>query len=271
MYESVSALRVGRPLTFQDSFERIEDKFLYPQARVQDLLELLQGYMPRSKAEGDAAFTLIESLYFDTPEHRFLADHLSGKKKRHKLRVRRYAANGVSWDPSAFVEAKTKSKGVTTKERLRVLATDVDDLGAGSGLVASSKLGALNMTLSETELGARVGRLNELLVGLGARPMLSIRYKRIAFERGDLRVTVDREVEFHALRPMQRKQAMAVQALPKLRSHRAVLDDRVIVEVKHAGLRPEWLDSHFAISSVNQAKFSKYCWCMNHVVEEALR
>jgi SPX domain protein involved in polyphosphate accumulation len=271
MYESTSALRAGRPLSFQDSFERIEDKFLYPRSRRADLLDLLHGYMPRSRAEGDSEFTLIESVYFDTSSHRFLMDHLTGKKKRHKLRVRRYAPDGLSFDSTAFVEAKSKRNKVTTKERLRIGSAERTRVDSGRGLEVTSRLSTLNMTLSEGELDARVGRLNELLVTIGARPSIAITYRRVAFERGNLRVTVDSDVQFRPLSPMSRSSADVLRAVPKLQAHKAVLDDRVIVEVKHAGERPEWLDRHFAGAFVNQAKFSKYCWCMNHVVEEAVR
>lgn len=54
------------------------------------------------------------TLYFDTPDCDMYLEHLRGRKRRQKIRIRRYESSGL-----AFLEVKNKNnKGRTSKKRI---------------------------------------------------------------------------------------------------------------------------------------------------------
>jgi len=56
-----------------------------------------------------------DNLYFDTPENICLDDHIRGRKKRYKVRIRSYASSNIS-----FLEVKSRNvQGRSIKMRLQ--------------------------------------------------------------------------------------------------------------------------------------------------------
>src|SRR5262245_56004628 len=108
----------GFQQTSPDKFVRIEDKFLLPSVYENILIQTIAGHMQPSYASSGTDFTLIESLYLDSDNLDFYQDHFTKTSGRAKVRVRKYAPNGVWASGDAFVEAKFKDLEVCTKERL---------------------------------------------------------------------------------------------------------------------------------------------------------
>ena len=77
------------------SFERIESKFLAP-VIYQDLFEAYaNAYLAPAYPNPDTQFVDIESLYFDSRHLGFFQHHLERRSIRSKMRLRRYAPDGV--------------------------------------------------------------------------------------------------------------------------------------------------------------------------------
>lgn len=107
----------------RDLLRRIDTKFVVPEAMVAELLAKLRGSYA-IVCSGAIRAAAYRTLYFDTPELRCFRDHLSGRRPRHKVRIRHYPDRAVS-----FLEVKTKrAEGLTVKHRAR-RPFDEDQLG----------------------------------------------------------------------------------------------------------------------------------------------
>jgi hypothetical protein len=261
---------VSSPLAH--TFVRIEDKFLVPLTEQPALLSLCGENLARADV-GGARFTVVESIYLDTPDLAFLRDHVGGQGERVKLRVRRYAPNGVFAKGVSFLEAKIKSAGVCTKERFAIDGASFGAIVTGAPLSVSAALIAANPEISGKKLAARVARIEDLRLRRAVMPRVTVRYRRIAFEGQNVRVTLDQDLTFTPTAPISARVAASVrrelQANPsknhakKLEPHRTM-----ILEVKHQGARPAWLDEFTAGIGVPTTSFSKYCFAMLRLTAE---
>lgn len=95
---------------------RMDTKYLTTYSTLLRLLELASEEYRVQMVDGICNLPYY-TLYFDTDDYRMYMDHLHGRKKRQKIRVRRYEASGLS-----FLEVKNKNnKGCTEKLRVPCL------------------------------------------------------------------------------------------------------------------------------------------------------
>ncbi|MCI0522410.1 MAG: VTC domain-containing protein, partial [Bacteroidales bacterium] len=98
---------------------RVDTKYLFPVSKLPELLENAVDSYHILEIEGRREFNYT-TVYFDTPSLLFFNQHVTGRLTRHKVRLRTYDTNGLT-----FLEVKEKSnKGRTSKTRIR---SDEDD------------------------------------------------------------------------------------------------------------------------------------------------
>jgi SPX domain protein involved in polyphosphate accumulation len=254
-----------------DTFERIEDKFVLPRAQRDALDALLVSRMPR--ADYGADYTIVQSIYLDTEGLDLLCDHIGGRSERVKLRIRRYAPNGSFGRGVSFFESKTKTDGVCRKERYQLDDAALEAVLAGRPVVMSSTLAALNPAVKPHKLARRVARMDALRLPREAMPMVTVEYRRNAFEGDGLRVTIDDQLQFESRQRPTSAGCLAVRralAQSPDRDYGRKLDaeSTLVLEVKHTNGRPAWLDAFAASVGVGETSFSKYCYSMLRIVTE---
>jgi SPX domain protein involved in polyphosphate accumulation len=256
-----------------DQFIRIEDKYVVPVSYEQSLKDLIASHLKPSYIDGGARFTLIESVYFDSDRLDFFRDHFSQAETRHKLRIRQYAPNGVWSEGLAYIEAKTKTRGISSKERLSLDPGSHSIILTGGLMRVTAALRRKNPALSSKKIQDRVSAINALIEKHRVRPHLAIQYKRFAFEEKNLRVTLDREVMFRTLSRIKSLTALEIKGLPlwtkaNAYAHKFSSDRALIVEVKHLNGRPPWLEDFMASIGLKCTGFSKYCWGVSNHIEK---
>lgn len=163
--------------------------------------------------------TDITTVYLDTSFGTW-----SAGRSRSKLRVKNYDDPAQSW-----FEVKHRRGVQVDKRRQPVAPTD----------------------LPAVLVGTRRGALLRHLVGRAPiLPLVAVRYRRIAFEWPDLRVTVDRDLRFHAVGSGTPWTVGA--CLGRKRGY--------VVEVKCAGPAPDWLRA--PLNGGLTQKFSKSRWAL---------
>lgn len=179
--------------------------------------------------------TSIASLYYDTPDYRFI--RLSNDKPmfKEKLRLRSY---GLADNNSpVFLELKRKAYGVVYKRRIRSTIQAVEDFINGE----SDDLGEGQIN---KELSYFISQ-NKLV------PSCLIIYDRTAYyePNGDLRLTIDNNPRF---RLSDLDLRISMQGEPLLP------DGYSILEVKVQGAMPLWLSKILDEGKMYKTGFSKY-------------
>lgn len=94
---------------------RFDHKYMLNAAALPQLLGLLNDDYALLRA-GKRAAASYKTLYFDTPNHRFLRDHHRGRRPRLKVRIRHYDDRRLS-----VLEVKQKTRGgLSSKARLEL-------------------------------------------------------------------------------------------------------------------------------------------------------
>ena len=153
--------------------DRFDDKYLIPYAWLPDVIDALPKF--RVLRINDGCMTRYNNLYFDTQDDRCFADHVRGKNKRFKVRIRHYTNTDV-----AFLEVKLRDVyGKTTKHRVSRNGQD-----------------AWNAPLTKEETRFLESHLGQVAVALV--PVLQSRFDRFTLADVDSgeRVTMDHGLEF---------------------------------------------------------------------------
>lgn len=156
----------------------------------------------------------ITTVYLDTPEGTW-----SEGRTRTKFRCKQYADPDTWW-----FELKRRSGNVVDKWRRPIPSRELPALLSGAN---------------------RWDVLDPFLKGRPLRPLVAVRYRRLAWEWDGLRVTIDRGVEFHRVDAGEPWQIDGC----------AGALEQTVVEVKIDGPVPEWLAP--ALAGRRAAGFSK--------------
>lgn len=250
-----------------ESFIRLEEKYLLPKELLQEFHSLLVKHSAPSYPNPATTFNIIESVYFDSFQLNFYQDHFQSAARRCKLRVRRYAPNGIWDDNGIHLELKVKDKDLTLKERIRITKGDLADLQFGRPIQISFELERINRSFSKQELLERVERINGQIIKYHVRPCCRLTYERRAFEKDKFRVTYDTDLKFAILNPIDlpivenlkhRDFWARAQAMRKS----FVGENNVVVELKHQGTVPSWISGFLKQHHHEKVSFSKYCYAM---------
>ncbi|MBN8231561.1 VTC domain-containing protein [Corallococcus macrosporus] len=183
--------------------------------------------------------TRIVSVYFDKQGYPLTARALTTPEDCLKVRTKEYSPDvGAAGRERVVLEVKRERNGLTQKRRVWV---------------------------PRSELGRAIRggvSLLPLFTGGSLSPVLAVTYRRHVYQVSqEWRVTVDRDIGFHAVSP---ELALSPTALTVERLGLPVWEDsRVVLEVKHLGAElPEWLS---ALNPGGPAAYSKFAEGMARV------
>ncbi|MEK7720830.1 MAG: VTC domain-containing protein, partial [Elusimicrobiota bacterium] len=250
---------------------RIEDKLLLSNDDAEFLARETEGRMKPSYLHPETKFTLIASWYLDGPELNFFQHHFQKAPKRYKLRIRRYAPDGIWNDAAPLLELKSKEDGISKKKRFNLTGEAYEDLMKGRTVTMTAGLQAVNQKIAPEKLARRVKKINSLISEFALRPVLKVTYKRYAYEADDFRLTMDRNLEIEDLGfdvpAVVKKRLSASEIWPEAQRLGAKYDRsrHCVVELKHHGTLPAWVEAFIYARKLQKASFSKYCWCIHEV------
>lgn len=260
----------------KNKFRRIEQKFILSKSYLPNFMDILNNNMDRGYLREDTTHTLIESTYFDANNLNFFQDHFKKLDIRFKVRVRRYAPNGIWEEGPALLEVKYKELGVSKKYRISIGNKDLNQIMAGELLSQSPALSKLNENMNQAELNDFISFYNDLSSKYKPLPVLKIKYKRFAFEKDDFRVTVDHALDYECMLPKQH-----LKSLVSAFAGHSILDNAYemskkyaegevfLVEMKHRGTIPDWMNNFIlAYDMDTDISFSKYCWAIGKVFKK---
>lgn len=243
----------------QDSFVRIEEKFILNRSKFDSFLELVHQKMSPSYFHNDTQFNVIESIYFDSSDLHVYRSHFLSPDFRFKLRARKYFRNGQNENGPVFVECKTKDHGVCKKSRFAVSNMDFQNMMDGSPLELTENLIELNRSIPFEKLLKRIVRTESLMGQYRLKPKMRITYKRLAFENSDLRLTIDDQIQFSPMAKLPLISQQTFKQSADTMALRYMGEKTLIVEAKHHGVMPQWLQDFAQSNGLNRASFSKYC------------
>jgi hypothetical protein len=223
---------------------RFECKYIIPPHRISALRQWMQMFIapdPFAARQCGNTYT-ISSRYLDSGDLHLYRMTKKGIKNRFKLRIRTY-----SDDPSApvFFEIKRRIDRVIRKSRVRLNPHEAREILHGCKH-PSEVLKDLELHHLETFL--------ELMRSLSARPVISVRYDREAYESLDgcrLRLTLDHDLVFTRLEDFTRP--------PRWENKCAVPMVGTLLEIKFSNHYPQWVGEMIRHFELQKTPYSKYC------------
>jgi hypothetical protein len=233
--------------SLQANQNRREFKFLLPPAEAAGFRDFIAGHIPVDSVAAQGYPVVSE--YYDTPDRHSYWQKIWGARNRRRIRARVYGRTDGSIPPAAFIEVKHKYYTLGVKRRL---AVGIDELPMlASGIIPPSLLDPGRPRADQQVLA----EIRELVVNEGIRPVLQLRYDRMAYDSGrdgTLRVTFDRSLRCR----FQLKPLVADDPdfpLPVLEN------DAEVVEIKTIGPVPIWLREVVGRFHLAACSMSKYC------------
>ncbi|MBR1585808.1 MAG: polyphosphate polymerase domain-containing protein [Clostridia bacterium] len=217
----------------EESFARVEIKYMLTPDQQAAMADGLRQYGFQWMDFGDPA---VQSLYYDTPDHRLIRDSLERPMYKEKLRLRAYGRPGAQ--TTSFVEVKKKYDGVVYKRRV-ALPLQAAYQGLSGGCLPPE--------------AGQVGREAQWMVKrYGLIPSAVIAYDRDAWfsdQWPDVRITFDRNLTFRDHDFDLRANACG---LPLMKP------DQRLMEIKTSGVYPLWLARLLWDTQVKRIHYSKY-------------
>lgn len=228
------------------SQDRQEYKFILPTGEAEAFREFISQHIPVDRgAEGGYP---ILSEYFDTADRHSYWQKIWGSANRRRVRSRVYGRPDGNIPPAAFIEVKHKLDGLGVKRRAAVPISALPELSAGripQDLLRPDRSKADRHVTSE---------IHDLVVVGGARPVVQVRYDRMAYDSGrdgTIRVTFDTGLRCRFdLRPLQPDDQDF--PLPLFR------EELSVVEIKTIGPVPIWLRQATGTFNLHAKSMSKY-------------
>ena len=256
------------------SFIRKEDKYLLTKNQSDILIPLLETHLENASPVPNTDYTVIESVYYDNANLNVLTEYLSGQTSRSKMRTRRYAPNGI-WGSGIFIEVKAKENGICNKSRFQIGLNEVVDLSLGKTISKTTALHQANLNIKSRTLKNRINLVNNFIEKLKTQPSSKITYSRLAYEKASFRVTLDQDLQFSNLLNIDttainsiKSESAYLEIMRKTQQQYA--DNQYVLEVKHAGVIPQWMQNFLSLHNVTEASFSKYCYALSFAVAGSL-
>ncbi len=255
-------------------FTRIEDKFIIPLNLRSELTYILDKHMQLSPESLNGEGFYVQSIYFDSNEVDFFRHHFEKHRKRSKIRIRRYGNVNTRGPALTFLECKSKVDGISFKNRLLLTAEELFYLYGGREITVTPQLIKANPTIEVSILNERVSKINFLVKEYKLLPRIQIEYQRVAYEAQDLRVTLDKNIQLSVLGPASFKVAQSIKKqdywFQAEQMHICFSNEyHFLLEVKHTGHRPQWLEDWVVDKNLLSTSFSKYCWGMEQALDQA--
>ena len=218
---------------YQETFERVEQKYLLDVGTYMKLRKMLDGH-----AEVDQyGKSTICNIYYDTPDHRLVRTSNEKPFYKEKLRVRSYGTPGS--DSTVFVELKKKFAGVVYKRRVDMTLAQSERFTRD-----------LEMPMKNPQIEKELAYCFKLYEQL--QPALYLSYERVAMygiEDPEIRITFDSNIYYRDHTLDLSRGAWAKELLNK---------GDWIMEIKIAGSMPMWLVRILDELKIYPTSFSKY-------------
>ncbi|MCM2277323.1 MAG: polyphosphate polymerase domain-containing protein [Oligoflexia bacterium] len=252
---------------------RFEDKYFVAAELREELLAFLRARLAPNYAREGTRFNLIESVYFDSDRLELFRQHFDSPLRRFKVRTRRYAPDGVWAQSGALIELKAKEGKISDKTRFHVDEGDLRGLFAGRPIEPGFLLRRRNAVLRKKVLLQRVALVNAAIAEHALRPRMRIVYRRHAFEKEGVRVTVDDQLSSELVAPLSDEVSVELRAsarFPQAQSMRRRFQSAplLICEVKHGREVPLWLRDFLVGKAGENVRFSKYCYAVAGALSE---
>ncbi len=217
----------------QNTFERIEEKYLLNPAQLRAMQRGLVGHMHPDPF----GRSTISSIYYDTDDYRLIRTSLEKPKYKEKLRVRGYGK--LEADSTVFVELKKKYNGVVYKRRAQLPLTQADALLSGEAIETDSQV---------------LREIRYFMKLYNPYPRVLLSYRRIAYTGAEegLRITFDDTVRFRTSALMMSAGVWGQSILPQ---------GITLMEIKVPGAMPLWLCDVLNENRIYPTSFSKYGTC----------
>jgi hypothetical protein len=198
--------------------DRIDTKYVFPASRVTGLLLLMKGKYKVLEIDSHL-ISDYTTIYFDTPEHFFFNQHVTGRSGRIKVRFRNYNSGGVT-----FLEIKKKTK------KNRTVKWRIENIPSNEGFDERASE-FLNMHFFQ--------KTEDL------KPVIKNSFKRVTFAGIDIpeRVTLDFDISFTDLN--DKKVDINSIAIAELKSEGLAVRSPFAGLIRQLGIHP--------------TGFSKYC------------
>ena len=212
--------------------KRREMKYLLNEEQTAFVRKCLKGHMK----EDDFGRTSIQSLYYDTPDHRLIRYSLEHPAFKEKIRLRSYGLAAA--DSPVFLELKRKAEHIVYKRRIQSTIGAVKQFFAGR-----------DHAFPEGQISREIAAFRDHYQELG--PACLIIYDRIAYYEpdGNVRLTID-EAPRYRMHALDLTRSLAGELLlPK---------GWTILEIKIQDAMPIWLADILDKGRIFKCSFSKY-------------
>ncbi len=252
-----TAVRSSSSGSGEDPFTH-ELRFLLTRGETIRFLDALGGRTQVATYDPEHPISYTRTTYFDTADAAYLTSSVDEPARR--LRVRQYAAAATPDEPPVysgvgFIELKQHLGAARSKVRLAATSDEIAKLLRDP---QAAVLGA-------PEDHPLVVVARELAIPTMA-PRLSTWYRRVHLVTPDapVRLTLDEGLQFCRPQPVKRA---GMPATPAPREVVAAFPSRIL-EVKHAGALPPWLERLLSGFRPAPAHFSKYRLGMQALAQE---
>ena len=219
----------------QQSFKRVEKKYILDPAQYDALLDGMKPYM---QADEYGRYTIC-NIYYDTDDFKLIRTSLEKPVYKEKLRLRSYGT--PTDDQKVFVEIKKKFDHVVYKRR--------------TVMPCAEAVGYLEGDTYPVREDQICHEIDWFLKTYQPKPQVFIAYDRVALagiENEELRVTFDTNLRWRDHDLDLRKGDHGELILPR---------DRILMEIKIPGTAPMWLSHLLSETGVFPTSFSKYGTC----------
>ncbi len=237
---------------YDSVFKRTEKKYCLNAKQYRAAIACISHHMqPDVYAQ-----TVVNSLYFDTPDSQLIRRSLEKPIYKEKFRVRFYGevqtttneCGGATANPDqVFIELKKKYKGVVYKRRLALAPSVAREFLQGGRIESTHPLSQQEKQVA-MEIQAFLNRWENL------QPAMITRCVRNAYKdlNSQLRITFDSQL--YAARPVGDIFAFQMEK-PEMK---LLGQNQVLMEIKQAGGLPLWLVHMLSENRAYPTSFSKY-------------
>lgn len=217
---------------------RVEIKYPLAEDQLRAAMAAMQELLPIYRYTGTHDWSRIRTLYLDTRDFQCYDEYLRALPIRRKIRIRQYGV-GRDFEDRCWVEIKVKNYKLSMKRRFCCLLSDVQDLLAGQDIIKRAR------AFNEEDIERTYKAIRSMILDRGLVPAVRVDYERLSFQRPDqpgIRMTLDRNVRYTSTTHDYTGRLAGL-----------------IVEVKHSGVRPEWLPGLRTNLGMKRVKrFSKF-------------